>query len=58
MQKTIDRSESNAGMKFVISCGYFNNADERTHTTDFIVDLVQDNRNSSNQDHTLITSAA
>ena len=42
MQKANDRTGPNTGMKFVVSCGYFNNADEKTHTTDFIVDLIQE----------------
>ena len=58
MQKVEESTEPNTGMKFVISCGYFNKVDEKTHTTDFIVDLIQDDRISSSVDRTLITSAA
>lgn len=58
MQKEKDRIGHNMGMKFVVSCDYFNNADKKTHTTDFIVDLMQDNQNSSSEDQALITTAA
>ena len=58
MYKTKDIARLNRGTKFVISCGYFNKANERTHTTDLIVDLIQDKPASSCDNQTKMTSAA
>ena len=58
MYKTKDIARLNGGTKFVISCGYFNKADERTHTTDFIVDLIQDKPASSRDNETKMRSAS
>ena len=58
MQKTKNNSGLNTGMKFVISCGYFNNEDEITHTTDFIVDLIQDKPVSLGDNPTPMVTAA
>ena len=58
MQKSKDRTGPNTAMKFVVSCGYFNNADENTHTTDFIVDLIQEKPSSLDYNQSLMTSAA
>ena len=39
------------GMKFVISCGYFNDVDEQTHATDLIINLnkVKTSKSFENQ---------
>jgi hypothetical protein len=58
MQKAKDKTGPNTGMKFVVSCGYFNNSDEKTHTTDFIVDLIQETPARSDYNQSMITSAA
>lgn len=58
MQKEKDRIGHNMGMKFVVSCDYFNNADKKTHTTDFIVDLIQEKPARLDYDQALVTSAA
>ena len=45
-------------MEFVISCDYFNNLDERTQTTDLIINLGSEKLISSTIDLTEIISAA
>ena len=45
-------------MEFVISCDYFNNLDERTQTTDLIINLGSEKLISSTTDLTEIISAA
>ena len=45
-------------MEFVISCDYFNNLDERTQTTDLIINLGSKKLTSSTTDLTEIISAA
>ena len=39
MQSIKNNGGTNSDIKFVISCGYFNSTDEKTHTTDMIIDL-------------------
>ena len=39
MQTIKNNSGTNSDIKFVISCGYFNSTDEKTHTIDMIIDL-------------------
>ena len=58
MQESKEITGPNTAMKFVVSCGYFNNADEKTHTTDFIVDLIQEKPDRYGFDQALTTSAA
>ena len=41
MQLIKQNEASTAGMKFLISCEYFNKADELTHATDFTVEFGQ-----------------
>ena len=45
-------------LEFVISCDYFNNLDERTQTTDLIINLGSEKLISSTTDLTEIISAA
>ena len=45
-------------MKFVISCDYFNKLDEKTQTTDLIINLGSEKPIISTTDLTEITSAA
>ena len=45
-------------MEFVISCDYFNNLDERTQTTDLIINLGSEKLISYTTDLTEIISAA
>ena len=45
-------------MEFVISCDYFNNLDERTQTTDLIINLGSEKPIRSTTDLTEIISAA
>ena len=45
-------------LEFVISCDYFNNLDERTQTTDLIINLGSEKLISSTIDLTEIISAA
>ena len=45
-------------MEFVISCDYFNNLDERTQTTNLIINLGSEKLISSTIDLTEIISAA
>ena len=58
MQLIQQTEASNAGLKFVISCEYFNKADKPTHATDFIVDLGDTKSNSFNMDRPKLVSAA
>ena len=46
------------GMKFVISCSYFNGSDEQTHATDLIVNLNQNRLLKSFENEPEIISAA
>ena len=58
MQLIQQTEASTAGLKFVISCKYFDKADEQTHTTDFIVDPGDTKSNSFNMDRSKLVSAA
>ena len=58
MQELKEITGPKTKMKFVVSCGYFNNADEKTHTTDFIVDLIQEKPDRHDFDQALMTPAA
>ena len=58
MQLIQQTEASTAGLKFVISCKYFNKEDEPTHATDFIVDLGDTKSNSFNMDRSKLVSAA
>lgn len=46
------------GIKFVISCQYFNEADKPTHSTDLIVDLSQKKLNRIDIDKIKTATAA
>ena len=58
MQLVKKKNGSNTGIKFVISCDYFNNADEKTHTTDLIINLNKEKPSRSFENLTKIISAA
>lgn len=58
MQLVKKKNGSNTGIKFVISCGYFNNADEKTHTTDLIINLNKEKPSRSFENLTEIISVA
>ena len=49
---------SSTGMKFVISCGYFNDVDEQTHATDLIINLNKVKTSKSFENQPEIVSAA
>tara|TARA_B110000305_G_C19420185_1_gene630444 strand:- start:862 stop:1044 length:183 start_codon:yes stop_codon:yes gene_type:complete len=58
MQLIEQTDASIAGLKFVISCEYFNKADEPTHATNFTVDLGDAKPNSFDVDRLKLVSAA
>ena len=58
MQLIQQTEASKAGLKFVISCEYFNKSDEPTHTTDFNVYLGDKKPNSFDIDCLKLVSAA
>ena len=49
---------SSTGMKFVISCGFFNDVDEQTHVKDLIINLNQVKTSKSFENQPEIVSAA
>ena len=49
---------SSTGMKFVISCSYFNDVDEQTHATDLIINLNQVKTSKLFENQPEIVSAA
>tara|TARA_B100000780_G_scaffold99359_1_gene69371 strand:+ start:384 stop:560 length:177 start_codon:yes stop_codon:yes gene_type:complete len=58
MQLIKKTEASTPGMKFLISCEYFNKADESIHATDFTVDFGQSQLNSFDIDKSKFVSAA
>ena len=58
MQLIKKTEASTHGMKFLISCEYFNKADELTHATNFTVDFGQSQFNSFEIDKSKFVSAA
>ncbi len=58
MQLIQQTEASTAGLKFVISCEYFNKADEPTHATNFTVDLGDAKQNNFEIDRLKLVSAA
>ena len=58
MQLVQQTGASKVGIKFMISCEYFNKKDESTHISDFTVDLNQSKLDGFDINKSKIVSAA
>ena len=58
MQLAKQTDAPEVGMKFMISCEYFNKKDESTHISDFTVDLNQSKLDGFDINKSKIVSAA
>ena len=58
MQLVQQTEAPKGGMKFMISCEYFNKKDESTHISDFTVDLSQSKLGSFDVNKSKFVSAA
>tara|TARA_B110000971_G_C19828174_1_gene416629 strand:- start:260 stop:436 length:177 start_codon:yes stop_codon:yes gene_type:complete len=54
--KTKDRSQT--AFEFVMSCEYFNDADEKTHETNLLISLDEQNRPNFFENQSEVVTAA